>query len=131
MWKPYLGANPQNSPPLPRNPPKEPPPQGVGGGLTSKIKIRTHIRFAYQVSAQKLQVYGHNTTTPKIAPFPPSNPPGGGVGGGVDFKNKNSHPNRVYTPSLSLIALKMWPQPTYPQNISHPQGTPLLGGGGI
>ena len=52
---------------------------------------------------------------PQNSPLPPEKPPGGG--GGVDFKNKNSHPNRVYTPSASLIALKMWPQPTYPKNI--------------
>ena len=26
--------------------------------------------------------------------------------GVFDFKNKNSHPNKVYTPSLNLIALK-------------------------
>ena len=34
--------------------------------------------------------------------------------GGFDLRD----PNGVYTPSLSLIALKMWPQPTYPQNIA-------------
>ena len=53
--------------------------------------------------------------------------PGGGVGG-FEYINKNSHPNRVYTPSLSLIALKMWPQPTYPQNIAPlPQRAPKGG----
>ena len=47
--------------------------------------------------------------------------------GGGDFKNQNSHPNRVFTPSLSLIPLKMWPQPMYPQNIAPlPRGV-LLG----
>ena len=34
--------------------------------------------------------------------------------GGFDLRD----PNGVYTPSLSLIALKMWPQPTYPKNIA-------------
>ena len=55
------------------------------------------------------------------------NPPPWGEGV-FDFKNKNSHPNRVYTPSLSLIALKMRPQPTYPQNIAPlPQRAPKGG----
>ena len=57
---------------------------------------------------------------------------GRGELGVFDFKNKNSHPNRVYTPSLSLIALKMWPQPSYPQNRAPlPQGGGVLGGGGL
>ena len=50
--------------------------------------------FEYQVWAQKLQVYGHNTTTPKLAPLPPpEDAPGGWGGVGVDFKNQNSRPN--------------------------------------
>ena len=60
---------------------------------------------------------------------PPPTPPGG-VWGGVDFKNKNSHPKRVYTPSLNLIALKMWQLPTYPQNIAPPGDSPPGGEGG-
>ena len=45
---------------------------------------------------------------------------GGGELGGFDSKDLNSNKNRVYTPSLSLIPLKMWPQPTYPQNLAPP-----------
>ena len=40
-------------------------------------------------------------------PSPGGGSPWGGEFGGFDFKNQNSYPNRVYTPSLSLIALKM------------------------